>query len=136
LEKEKPALGDVVADGFTAVIAGADTTASALSSLFFFLLSHPKYYEKLQEEVDSHFALGVDPLETSSHADMKFLNACMLVYLLSTFSSNDMFLATKHCVSILQSPQTDHDKFSRQSYRRLVSSNYVLMVSSLTITTI
>ncbi|KAJ7914832.1 cytochrome P450 [Mycena leptocephala] len=94
LEKEKPALGDVVADGATAVIAGADTTASALSSLFFFLLSYPKYYEKLQEEVDSHFALGVDPLETSSHADMKFLNACI---------SNDMFLATKHCVSILQS---------------------------------
>jgi len=77
LEKQKPPLGDVIADGAIAVVAGADTTASALASLFFFLLSHPKYYEQLREEIDSHFPPGVDPLDTSSHADMKFLNACI-----------------------------------------------------------
>ncbi|KAJ7352519.1 cytochrome P450 [Mycena albidolilacea] len=77
LEKQKPPLPNVIADGALAVVAGADTTASALSSLFFFLLSHPKYYEQLQEEIDSHFPLGADPLNTSSHADMKFLNACL-----------------------------------------------------------
>jgi cytochrome P450 len=79
LEKQKPPLPNVIADGALAVVAGADTTASALSSLFFFLLSHPKYYEQLQEEIDSHFPLGADPLNTSSHADMKFLNACLWV---------------------------------------------------------
>jgi hypothetical protein len=77
LEKEKPSLKNVISDGAIAVIAGADTAASALSSLFFFLLSHPKYYEQLQQEVDYHFPPGADPLDTRSHAEMKFLNACM-----------------------------------------------------------
>ncbi|KAF7330387.1 Cytochrome P450 [Mycena venus] len=77
LEKQKPPLGDVIADGALAVVAGADTTASALASLFYFLLSHPEYYKQLQEEVDAHFPLGSDPLDTSSHAEMKFLNACI-----------------------------------------------------------
>ncbi|KAF8207255.1 cytochrome P450 [Mycena galopus ATCC 62051] len=77
LEKQKPPLGNVIADGALAVIAGADTTASALSSLFFLLLSYPKYYDQLQEEIDSHFPPGADPLGTSIYADMKFLNACI-----------------------------------------------------------
>ncbi|KAJ7444864.1 cytochrome P450 [Mycena latifolia] len=77
LEKQKPPLSDVIADGATAVIAGSDTAASALSSLFFLLLFHPKYYNKLQEEIDSHFPAGADPLDTSSHADTRFLNACI-----------------------------------------------------------
>ncbi|KAJ6468280.1 cytochrome P450 [Mycena sanguinolenta] len=77
LEKQKPALRDVAADGTLAVIAGADTAASALTSLFYFLLSHPKYYEKLQEEVDSQFPPGADPLDVSNHVDMKLLNACI-----------------------------------------------------------
>ncbi|KAF7330444.1 Cytochrome P450 [Mycena venus] len=77
MEKQKPPLGDVVADGALAVIAGADTTASALSSLIFLLLSHPKYYKQLQEEIDMYFPPGADPLDPSSHADMKFLNACL-----------------------------------------------------------
>ncbi|KAJ7709643.1 cytochrome P450 [Mycena rosella] len=77
LEKTKPPLGDVVADGAIAVVAGADTAATALSSLFFLLLSHRKYYQALQEEVDAHFPLGADPLDTGSHADMPLLNACI-----------------------------------------------------------
>ncbi|KAF7330420.1 Cytochrome P450 [Mycena venus] len=77
LEKEKPLVGDVIADGALAIIAGADTTASAFASLFFLLLSHPKYYEQLQEEIDSQFPHGVDPMDTRSHADMKILNACI-----------------------------------------------------------
>ncbi|KAJ7017517.1 cytochrome P450 [Mycena alexandri] len=77
LEKKKPTLGDVVADGAIAVVAGADTTAAALASLFFFLLSHSKYYQQLQEEIDLHFPPGADPLDTSSHAEMKILEACI-----------------------------------------------------------
>ncbi|KAK7032984.1 cytochrome P450 [Favolaschia claudopus] len=77
LEKQKPPLGDVIADGALAVVAGADTTASALASLFYFLMLHPKYYRRLQEEIDAHFPPGSDPLDTHSHADMKFLDACI-----------------------------------------------------------
>lgn len=82
LENEKPALRDVVSDGATAVIAGADTAASALSSLFFFLLSNPNYYVQLQEEIELHFPPGTDPLDTKTHTEMMFLNACMLSNLL------------------------------------------------------
>ncbi|KAJ6583187.1 cytochrome P450 [Mycena sp. CBHHK59/15] len=77
LESEKPAVRDVVAEGALAVVAGSDTAASALSSLFFFLLSNPKYYQRLQEEIDAHFPLGTEPLDASPHADMTFLNACI-----------------------------------------------------------
>ncbi|KAJ7816265.1 cytochrome P450 [Mycena leptocephala] len=77
LENEKPALRDVVSDGATAVIAGADTAASALSSLFFFLLSNPNYYVQLQEEIELHFPPGTDPLDTKTHTEMMFLNACI-----------------------------------------------------------
>ncbi|KAJ7156984.1 cytochrome P450 [Mycena crocata] len=77
LEKEKPPLGDVVADGATAVVAGSDTAASALSSLFFFLLSHPEYYKQLQEEIDFHFPPQSDPLDANIHRDMPFLKACI-----------------------------------------------------------
>ncbi|KAF7375103.1 High nitrogen upregulated cytochrome P450 monooxygenase 2 [Mycena sanguinolenta] len=77
LEKQKPPLGNVVADGALAIVAGADTTASVLSSLFFLLLSNPKYYEQLQAEIDVHFPPGADPLDPKPHADMKFLNACI-----------------------------------------------------------
>ncbi|KAF8212499.1 cytochrome P450 [Mycena galopus ATCC 62051] len=77
LEKRKPPFEDVISDGALAIVAGSDTIAAALSSLLFFLLSHPKYYEQLQEEIDSHFPPGIDPLETSVHPNMKFLNACI-----------------------------------------------------------
>jgi cytochrome P450 len=79
LEKQKPALRDVVADAALVVVAGADTAASALASLFYLLLSHPKYYERLQEEIDLQFppGSGSDPLDVSNYVEMKLLNACM-----------------------------------------------------------
>ncbi|KAJ7923026.1 cytochrome P450 [Mycena leptocephala] len=79
LEKQKPALRDVVADAALVVVAGADTAASALASLFYLLLSHPKYYERLQEEIDLQFppGSGSDPLDVSNYVEMKLLNACI-----------------------------------------------------------
>ncbi|KAJ7589046.1 cytochrome P450 [Mycena floridula] len=77
LEKEKPALRDVVADATLAVIAGSDTAATALSSLFFFLLSNRRCYELLQEEIDSNFPIGSDIFDARAHVNMKFLDACI-----------------------------------------------------------
>lgn len=68
---------DVVSDGALAVIAGSDTTSSVLSNLFFFLLKEPKYYKRLQAEVDKFYPPGEDALSTKHHNDMPFLTAAM-----------------------------------------------------------
>ncbi|KAJ7573693.1 cytochrome P450 [Mycena floridula] len=77
LEKQKPTIGDIVADGSLAIIAGADTTSAALSSLFYFLLSDMKYYKRLQAEIDAAFAHGEDPLHFSRDRELPFLTACI-----------------------------------------------------------
>ena len=56
-ERAPPALAQVVDDGVLAVIAGADTTASALTSVFACLLAHPAAYAELQKEVDLYWLL-------------------------------------------------------------------------------
>ncbi|EMD31379.1 hypothetical protein CERSUDRAFT_119768 [Gelatoporia subvermispora B] len=68
---------DVVSDGALAVIAGSDTTSSVLSNLFFFLLKEPKYYKRLQVEVDKFYPPGEDALSTKHHGDMPFLTAAI-----------------------------------------------------------
>ncbi|KAI0652507.1 high nitrogen upregulated cytochrome P450 monooxygenase 2 [Trametes meyenii] len=70
-----PPLSQVVADGALAVVAGADTTSSVLSSLIFCLLTHPESYDRLRAEVDSYYPPGEDALNTKHHADMPYLNA-------------------------------------------------------------
>ena len=65
-----------------AIIAGADTTANALTMLFYCLLQHPDVYARLQEEVDRFYPPGEDPTGTKHHREMVFLTACMFVALL------------------------------------------------------
>ena len=77
LEKVKPSVGEVGADGTFAVVAGSDTTASALSSLFWFLLQNPKEYAKVKNEIDTVYDTGVDPLSAARHGQLVYLNACM-----------------------------------------------------------
>ena len=97
MEKQKPPVGDVIADGITiryclrvptiltsplgaiAMVGGADTTASALSSLFWYLLSDTQSYKLLQAEIDRIYPPGEDALDVSKHEELKFLNACMYV---------------------------------------------------------
>ena len=76
-ERAPPALTQVVDDGILAVIAGADTTASALMSVFACLLAHPDAYAKLQKEVDRFLPPGVDACATEYHKEMPYLNAVM-----------------------------------------------------------
>lgn len=60
-------------------MAGSDTSATALSHLWFYLLKHPEYYARLRKEVDEAFPRGEDPIDFTRQADMPFLNACMYV---------------------------------------------------------
>ena len=63
--------------GVLAIIAGADTTSSAMASLFYFLLTNQDCMARLQEEVDSVYPDSDYPLDSFKHAELKYLNACM-----------------------------------------------------------
>ncbi|KAJ7461562.1 high nitrogen upregulated cytochrome P450 monooxygenase 2, partial [Mycena latifolia] len=77
MEKEKPGFAEAVADGVLSIIAGSDTTATALSSFVCFLLLNPDIYHRVQAEVD-HVYPDVDfPFDTSRHADLRLLTACL-----------------------------------------------------------
>ncbi|KAJ6495411.1 high nitrogen upregulated cytochrome P450 monooxygenase 2 [Mycena sanguinolenta] len=77
LEKQKPTLEDAAADGVIAVVAASDTTALALSSVVWFLLSMPEYYRRVQQELDEVIVDGDDPLDVQKHQELHFLSACI-----------------------------------------------------------
>lgn len=74
-------LSEVIVNGELAIVAGSDTTSTTLSGVFFNLLTHPEYYERLRREVDEVFPMGEDPLSDANAgarmAEMKYLNAVM-----------------------------------------------------------
>ncbi|KAG1747161.1 cytochrome P450 [Suillus paluster] len=70
-----PTFAEVASDGVLAIVAGSDTTATTLSSLFWSLLSNPETYLRLQAEVDRFFPPGEDSLSTVHHPQMSYLNA-------------------------------------------------------------
>ena len=69
----------LVDDGILAVTAGSDTTASALTSIIFCLLTNPDVYSLLREEVDRFYPRGEDAFATKHHASMPYMHAIMLV---------------------------------------------------------
>ncbi|KAI0046133.1 cytochrome P450 [Auriscalpium vulgare] len=80
-EKTTPPMSDVVADGMLAIIAGADTVATATLSVIYYVLSTAdgKYMTALQQEVDEFFARSdADLFAAAREADtLPFLNACI-----------------------------------------------------------
>lgn len=74
-------LSEAIVNGELAIVAGSDTTSTTLSGVFFNLLTHPEYYERLRREVDDVFPPGEDPLSDANAgarmAEMKYLNAVM-----------------------------------------------------------
>jgi cytochrome P450 len=70
----------VVSDAGLAIIAGSDTTSTAIANLFWLLLSNPPAYSLLQREVDKYFPSGESTFETTKFADMPYLNAVMQVF--------------------------------------------------------
>ncbi|KAL0564287.1 hypothetical protein V5O48_017762 [Marasmius crinis-equi] len=77
-EKNKPSMEVVASDSVLAIVAGSDTTSTAMTNLFWCLLAHPETYKRLREEIDREYPAGTDPLlDTSRHANMKYLAACL-----------------------------------------------------------
>ncbi|KAI0628543.1 high nitrogen upregulated cytochrome P450 monooxygenase 2 [Trametes polyzona] len=76
-EKGSPPVEQLVGDGVLAIIAGADTTSSALTSLFFLLVTHPEAYKRLQAEVDQFYPAGEDACGQKHHSQMPYLTACI-----------------------------------------------------------
>ena len=64
-------------DGMLALVAGTDTTAGTLTSLFFCLATHPGAYTALKNEIDRFFPVGEDVLLCADYREMRYLNAAM-----------------------------------------------------------
>ncbi|KAI0749187.1 high nitrogen upregulated cytochrome P450 monooxygenase 2 [Daedaleopsis nitida] len=74
--KSPPPERQLVDDGILAIVAGADTVSSALTSILFCLLTHPDVYARLQAEVDATYLPGEDPLANPKRArEMPYLHA-------------------------------------------------------------
>ncbi|KAJ7764431.1 cytochrome P450 [Mycena olivaceomarginata] len=66
----------VVANSVLAIIAGSDTSATVLANTFFFLLSHPESYKRLQLELDEAFPGEVkEPTDAALSSSLPYLNA-------------------------------------------------------------
>lgn len=76
-EAERPSVDDVAQDGGLAMIAGSDTTSSVLATVLYYLLLNPVAYERLQDEIDSAFPNGDEPLDALKLSHMEWLNGCM-----------------------------------------------------------
>ncbi|KAH9959236.1 high nitrogen upregulated cytochrome P450 monooxygenase 2 [Russula dissimulans] len=76
-ESERPSIDDVAQDGLLAIVAGSDTTSNTLTAVLYFLLHNPSAYGRLQEEVDSAFPSGEEPLDVSILSHMEWLNGCI-----------------------------------------------------------
>ncbi|KAI0632330.1 high nitrogen upregulated cytochrome P450 monooxygenase 2 [Trametes polyzona] len=74
-DRSPPPVLQLINDGILAIIAGADTTASALTSLFFCLATHPDAYKRLQAEVDKFYPPGDNPGDPKHYREMHYLNA-------------------------------------------------------------
>ncbi|KAJ7183184.1 cytochrome P450 [Mycena filopes] len=72
LEPKPPSLAQVISDSSPAIVAGAETTSTALSNFFWLLLSNPVTYSRLQAEID---ACEGDVLDREVQKRLVYLNA-------------------------------------------------------------
>ncbi|KAG6856054.1 hypothetical protein H0H87_008068, partial [Tephrocybe sp. NHM501043] len=76
IDKTRPTVRNVIGDSALAMVAGSDTTATGLSSLFYFLLSNPECLKRLQAEIRSVFPEGESPYSAAKHTELPYLTAC------------------------------------------------------------
>ncbi|EJD51337.1 cytochrome P450 [Auricularia subglabra TFB-10046 SS5] len=68
----------LAAEGVLAIIAGADTSASAMTVIIYFLLRNRECFAKAREEVDNLVASGLTPwTNPDCHDALPYLTACM-----------------------------------------------------------
>ncbi|KAL0566006.1 hypothetical protein V5O48_016011 [Marasmius crinis-equi] len=73
----KPDVREVIGDAVLAIVAGSDTTASAIASTLWCLAAHPESYKRLMKELDEQYPRDSDPLDASRYSNMKYLTACI-----------------------------------------------------------
>jgi cytochrome P450 len=69
---------EVFSEAILQILAGSDTTATALQSIMLYLIAHPRVYNKLQAEIDATVSFGNPPHDIVSDAtlrDMPYLQA-------------------------------------------------------------
>jgi hypothetical protein len=76
-DPEFSSLPMIIANSVLAIIAGSDTTASALSNIVYYLLSNPHYLVKLQEELDDNLPEDISIVNTRKLEELPWLNAIM-----------------------------------------------------------
>ncbi|KAL5514477.1 hypothetical protein ACEPAG_2565 [Sanghuangporus baumii] len=76
IDNDPPTDAEIVADGTLVILAGSDTTSTTLSGLFYYLLTNPLDYRRLQKDIDTAFPPGEgDPFDTLKLSELPFLNA-------------------------------------------------------------
>lgn len=66
-------------ESLLAVVAGSDTTATTITTIWYFLMLDPGAFDRLRGEIDEQFPSGEEPLDFTRMANMPYLNACMYV---------------------------------------------------------
>ncbi|KAI0468148.1 cytochrome P450 [Xylaria cf. heliscus] len=69
--------GELFSEATIIMVAGSDTTATALSATFFYLARNPECYEKLCSEIRSTFTSGQDIRTGPQLASCRYLRACL-----------------------------------------------------------
>ncbi|KAF7310129.1 hypothetical protein MIND_00386300 [Mycena indigotica] len=77
LEKVKPTVNEVLADGIMAVIAGSDTVAVALTTFMWCMIMHPDIHARVRAELDAVFPDGTSVYDCDKYDELKLLNACL-----------------------------------------------------------
>ncbi|KAL0060063.1 hypothetical protein AAF712_013139 [Marasmius tenuissimus] len=79
-KKTKPSPQVVIADSILAIVAGSDTTSTALANFFWCIMAHPSAYKRVRDEIGRVFPPGTDSLlDTSRYENLKFTKACLFI---------------------------------------------------------
>lgn len=79
LEDVKPSEELALGEGFLAIVAGADTTATAITNALYFLLKHPEVKKRLQEEISKALSMTPGDADYTKFMELPYFNACMWV---------------------------------------------------------